>query len=90
VQKIMNYSVRHKDDEREDFGPYRYDVLHGKQIVATYSHDYRGDDHWIEFADGSTQEWPVGRRTDFLKGGGPQRLRLSDAAIVFLKKQLEE
>jgi hypothetical protein len=86
----MEYSVRHKKEEREGFGPYRYDILFEKRIVATYSHDFRGDDHWIDFENGETIQWPVGKMTDFLKGGGRQPLRLSEDAVAFLKENLEQ
>ena len=57
--------------------------------VATYWHDHRGDDHGLEFANGTTDRWPVGRMTDFLAGGGPQPLRLTEAAVAYLTDKLE-
>ena len=87
----MTYSVRHKDEPRDGFGPYRYEILDGDRLIATYSHDYRGDDHWIEFENGPTDQWPVGKMTDVLKGGGPQPLTLSAAAIKYIKdKQTQD
>ena len=34
------------------------------------------------------EEWPVGRMTDFLTGGGPRPLGLSDSAVAYLAKKL--
>ena len=86
----MTYSIRHKEEQRENFGLYRYEILDGKRVIATYWHDSRGDDHGIEFNDGTTEMWPVGKMTDVLKGGGPQPLRLSAAAIAYLKNKLKQ
>ena len=85
----MSYAVSQVDERREQFGLYRYEIRDGDRVVARYWHDFRGDEHGIEFIDGTTDQWPVGRITDFLNGGGPQPLTLSDRAIAYLKQKLE-
>lgn len=89
-KKRCGYCVKQVVERREQFGLYRYEILDGERVVAKYWHDHRGDDHGIEFADGTTEDWPVGRMTDFLTGGGPQPLRLSKDAITYLKGKLEQ
>jgi len=86
----MSYLVKQIDESREQFGPYWYEIFNDDRLVARYWHDFRGDEHGIDFLNGSTDQWPVGRMTDFLTGGGPQPLGLSEAAVVYLKSQLEE
>ena len=84
----MAFEIRHTDGQREDFGPYRYGIYEDGRLVARYWHDYRGDDHGIEFPDGTSDFWPVGRMTEFVTGGGPQPLGLSDQAIAYLEARL--
>jgi len=86
----VTYRIEHDESIRESFGPYRYRIYDGEHLVAYYWHDYRGDDHGIEFLDGKTESWPVGRMTDFIKGGGPQPLLLSKQAMAYLKTRTQE
>lgn len=81
------FTIRHSTKERDSFGNYEYEVLNGSSVIAHYWHDYRGDEHGIRFADGSSQGWPVGRMIDFINGGGPDPLTLSPAAIKWLVEQ---
>ena len=80
----MVYRVEHADVRRESFGDYRYLIFRDERLIAHYWHDYRGDEHGIEFVDGPAEAWPVGRMTDFLEGGGLEPLRLSELAIAYL------
>lgn len=66
---------------------YNYEICCGQVCVARYWHDFRGDYHGIVFLDGSSDDWPVGTMTQFLEGGGPQPLRLSPAAVAYLKSK---
>jgi hypothetical protein len=83
----MAYRVEHADARRESFGEYRYRIYQDDRLIAYYWHDYRGDEHGIEFVTGSAESCPVGRMTDFLEGGGPKPLRLSELAILYLDKK---
>ena len=56
-------------------------------LIAHYWHDYRGDEHGIEFIDGTKESWPVGRMIDFVEGGGPKPLTLSERAVEYLKQR---
>lgn len=69
---------------RKGFGNYEYDIFEGKKIIARYWHDFRCDDHGIDFIDGIQRDFPFGIMTDFLIGGGPKPLALSDSAIIYL------
>ncbi len=69
---------------REPFGMYRYRIRRNGLVVARYWHDHRGEEHGIEFANGVIVDWPVGRMSDFVEGGGPEPRRLSTRAIAFL------
>jgi hypothetical protein len=81
------YRVEHADAKRESFGDYRYRIYQAERLIAHYWHDYRGDEHGIEFVNGVKESCPVGRMTDFLEGGGPQPLRLTERAITYLRRQ---
>jgi hypothetical protein len=83
----MSYSIeRDNSRRREDFGEYKYQILRDGLRVASYWHDYRGDDHGLVFVDGTIESWPVGRITDFVEGGGPRPLQLTKKAIAFLEQ----
>jgi len=84
----MAFRVEHEDSPRESFGNYRYCIYKGDRLVARYWHDFRGDEHGIDFVSGESESWPVGRMIEFLEGGGPQPLRLSARAITYLDSKL--
>lgn len=81
----MPYKIEHDPSEREPFGEYRYRIYHDDVLIAHYWHDYRGDEHGIKFIDGPSEEWPVGRMIDFIEGGGPKPLVLSERAMAYLR-----
>jgi hypothetical protein len=82
----MSYTIeRDNSRRREDFGEYRYRIRRDGRLVASYWHDYRGDDHGIEFTNGLKEDSPVGRMIDFVEGGGPQPLKLTGLAIAYLE-----
>ena len=84
----MNYRIEFSNEPRESFGNYRYEIFKDGQLVAYLWHDYRGDDYGIEFVGGGGKDWPIGRLTNFLAGGGPKPLRLSTKAIEYLDEEL--
>lgn len=85
----MSYNIIQLHTKRDAFGAYQYEIRDGDHVVAFYCHDSRGDEHYIEFADGRKEMWPVGQMKDFLNGGGPQPLKLSAKAIAYLKDKLQ-
>jgi len=72
--------------KRRSFGEYTYRIYDGDRLIAKYWHDHRGDEHGIEFTDGRSEDWPVGRMIEFIGGGGPEPLRLSERAQVYLNE----
>ncbi len=84
----MEYTVKQKTSNRESFGDYTYEIHRNGKFVANYWHDYRGDEHGIEFVNGEKDSWPVGRMIDFLTDGGPNPTSLSSAAITYLNGKL--
>lgn len=82
------YRVERDEAPRESFGAYRYRIYRDSALIAHYWHDYRGDDHGIDFVSGHKKEWPVGRMVDFLEGGGPEPLTLSQRAKAYLQAWL--
>lgn len=58
-------------------------------LVASYWHDFRGDEHGIKFIGGRSEDWPVGQVVDFLQGSGPEPLRLTEKAIEYLIARLQ-
>jgi hypothetical protein len=84
----MEFRVEQDRTPREKSGPYKYLIYKGDRLVARYWHDFRGDEHGIDFLNGHTESWPVGRMIEFLEGGGPQPQRLSERAVAYLKAKI--
>lgn len=84
----MTFRVERDNAPRESFGEYRYRIYRGDTLIARYWHDYRGDEHGIDFLNGKFDMWPVGRMIDFLEGGGPQPMVLSKRAEAFIEERL--
>jgi hypothetical protein len=84
----MSFKIKQAKPEREASGNYRYIIFQDGHLVAHYWHDFRGDEHGIEFLSGKSEDWPVGRMIDFIEGGGPQPLTLSSAAVAYLQQKL--
>lgn len=84
----MTYRVERDDAPRESFGEYKYRIYRDGILVANYWHDYRGDEHGIEFVNGKSESWPVGRMIEFLEGGGPRAALLSLRAEAYIQERL--
>ncbi len=82
----MGFTIELENDKRESVEDYRYRICRDGQLVASYWHDSRGDDHGIRFVDGITKSWPVGNLLEFIQGGGSQPVTLTQAAIAYLEK----
>jgi hypothetical protein len=82
----VTYRVE-QEQSREAFGNYSYRIFKGSALVAHYWHDYRGDEHGIRFLNGMIDQWPVGRMTDFLQGGGPTPPILSARATAYMDER---
>lgn len=80
----MSFRIEPEVSGRQSFGGYLYRIYEGDRLIAHYWHDYRGDEHGIEFLDGLRESWPVGRMVDFIEGGGQTPLVLSARALVYL------
>ena len=83
----MSYTIEQDGSKREPFGVYTYRIYRDGLLVARYWHDYRGDEHCIEFVSGTKELYPVGRTSDFIEGGGPQPLTLSQRAVAYLNSK---
>jgi hypothetical protein len=84
----MSYRIEQDDStNRGPSGLYTYRIYDGDHLIARYWHDHRGDEHGIEFIDGRSERSPVGRMIDFIEGGGPEPLRLSERAVTWLKSR---
>jgi hypothetical protein len=84
----MTYRVERDDAPRESFGEYKYRIYQGDTLIAHYWHDYRGDEHGIDFVNGKSETWPVGRMVEFLEGGGPKPTALSMRAEAYIRERL--
>lgn len=84
----MSFEIEQVDAKRESFGDYRYNIYEDGRLVARYWHDYRGDEHGIEFLDGRSEQSLAGPMVEFITGGGPQPLVLSERAIAYLNDKL--
>jgi hypothetical protein len=83
----MSFKIEQIDSAREPFGNYTYRIYKDGHLIAHYWHDYRGDEHGIEFVNGENELWPVGSMTDFIEGGGPKALTLSERAVTYLHQK---
>ncbi len=83
----MSFSVERDSGKREPFGTYKYRILENRRLIAHYWHDYRGDEHGIDFVDGSTELEPLGRGSDFILGDGSEPLQLSERAVAYLTRR---
>jgi hypothetical protein len=82
----MSYRIEQDDaSERGAMGNYTYRIYDGDRLIARYWHDFRGDEHGTEFVNGPVEASPPGGPNDFIEGGGPVPLRLSDGAVAYLK-----
>lgn len=84
----MTYRVERDNSPRESFGDYKYRIYRDGDLIAHYWHDYRGDEHGIDFVDGRSETWPVGRMIEFLEGGGSRPTALSRRAEAYLQERL--
>jgi hypothetical protein len=82
----MAYRIE-QEHGRDSSGNYRYRIYKDGALVAHYWHDYRGDEHGIEFVKGTGEHGPVGRMTDFLEGGGPEPLKLSERGVTYMDQR---
>lgn len=76
-----------QESSRDSLGNYRYRIYKDKVLVAHYWHDFRGEEHGIQFVNGTSDPWPVGRMTDFLEGGGPEPLALSERGLAYVDQR---
>jgi len=79
----VSYRIEHDEPSRESFGNHRYCIYEDGRLIAHYWHDFRRDEHGIEFVSGKSERWPVGLMTEFLEGGGPEPLTLSVRAVAY-------
>lgn len=86
----MGFEIEQVEYKGESFADYRYNIYKDGCLIARYWHDFRGDYHGIEFANGKTEDNPVGSMVEFITGGGPQPLGLSEKAIAYLDQRLAE
>lgn len=83
----MSFTIERSKNKRNASDNYTYLIHQDGRLIARYWHDFHGDEHGIEFLNGDKEAWPVGRMSDFLKGGGPQPLVLSERAVAYLKSK---
>jgi hypothetical protein len=81
------YRIEQDDSKRDSAGRYKYRIYRDGRLIAHYWHDFRGDEHGIEFVNGIRESSPVGRLTDFMEGGGPQPLTLTERAVAYLDQR---
>jgi hypothetical protein len=72
---------------RDASGNYIFRIYNNDRLVARYWHDYRGDEHGIEFVNGKKQTCP-GQAASFITGGGQPPLVLSEQAASYLDREL--
>jgi hypothetical protein len=82
----MSYKIE-QESGRDSSGNYKYRIFRDGRLFAQYWHDFRGDEHGIDFVNGVSEGWPVGRMVDFLEGGGPKPLVISARGIAYLDQK---
>jgi hypothetical protein len=85
---LMILKIEQENSSRQSFDEYRYNIYDDGILIARYGHDYRGDDHGIDFVNGTNEFWPVGRMAEFVEGGGPSPLVLTERAISYIEQKL--
>jgi len=83
----MSFNIEQVDSTRKPSGNYTYKIYEDGNLIAHYWHDYRGDEHGIELVNGVNEPWPVGQMTDFIEGGGPKLLTLTERAVDYLNQK---
>jgi len=86
----VSYKIERDESSRDSFAEYKYRIYEDGRLIAHYWHDYRGDEHGIEFVNGVSESCPVGCMTDFIEGGGPKPLVLSERAVFYIKQKCAE
>jgi hypothetical protein len=84
----MSFRIEWAEPRRDSSGNYIYCIFEDSRLIAHYWHDFRGDEHGIDFIDGTGEIWPVGRMIEFIEGGGPEPLALSTRAVAYIKQKL--
>lgn len=81
------FRIEQKEERSaQSFGNYEYEVFENENLIAIYWHDYRGNEHGINFIKGKKISSIPSTMPDFLLGGGPQPHELSEFAINFINK----
>lgn len=83
----MGYRIERDSPSCDASGNYSYRIYEDDSLIAFYWHDFRGDAHGIKYLDGTTDYCPVGLMIDFVHGGGPKPLTLSEQALVHLRQK---
>ncbi|MDG2537774.1 hypothetical protein P5Y53_08890 [Dyella jiangningensis] len=83
----MAYKIEPDNANRDSFGNYQFRVFKDGRLVAHFWHDYRGDEHGIDFANGVSEGWPVGRLIEFVEGGGRQPLVFTARGIAYMDQK---
>ena len=85
----MNYVVEQMPSSRQAFASYGYTISINGVVIACFWHDFRGEFERIDLIDSGRSEYPpFANCTDFLTGGGPMPLGLTQAAIDYLNSVL--
>ena len=82
------FTIIQSDNQRDSFGPYWYEIYRNDDLVAHVWHDYRGSESGIDFVDRRGTKWPFINVTEFLTGGGPDPIDLTDDAVQYLIDEL--
>lgn len=81
----MTYTVEQIEEPRPAFSSYRYRIFRRGTEFAIFSHDYRGECEFIRvLSSGRLEILPFGFSSEFLTGGGPLPLGLSEDAVRYL------
>lgn len=81
----MRYSIEHIKETRATCGSYRYKILKNGDEFAIFWHDFRGECEGIHvLSTGREENLPFCMCSEFLTGGGPSPLGLSDKAVSYL------
>jgi len=83
----MTYRIEYIKRE-QNFGDYHRKIFKDNILIATYWHDFRGDEYEITFIHSGKKVQPSFRMIDFIKGGGPEPLELSEVGIEFIESHL--
>jgi len=83
----VTYRIEYIDREQAS-GDYHRKIYKDNVLIASYWHDFRGDEYEVTFIHSGIKVEPSFRMVEFIKGGGSEPLELSEIGVEFIESYL--